>query len=108
MLAAEAGFTKGGTSYDLPDLFIGLGTGVKPQRVDIGRQLDFVVSDYSRIRTDVYKGEDFYSTKDVYKRGPDVIVNEFIDIQREAFKKQKEVYNAVQAAKKIWFKYKSN
>ena len=100
-LAAEAGFTKGGTSYDMQDLIIGLGTGVKPQNVDISKALDFTVSKYSKIRSDVYKGEKFYSTADVYNRGPDVLVKEFIDIQREAFQQQKEIYNAIQAAKKF-------
>ena len=100
-LAAEAGFTKGGTSYDMSDLVIGLGTGVKPQRVDISRSLDFTVSKYSRIRSQVYKGEKFYSTADVYNRGPEQLRKEFIDIQREAFQQQKEVYNAVKAAKEF-------
>ena len=100
-IAAEAGFTKGGTSYDMTDLMIGLGTGIKPQRVDISRSLDFVVSKYSRIRSDVYKGEKFYSTSNVYGRGPEQLTKEFIDIQREAFKEQKEVYNAVKAAKEF-------
>jgi len=101
MLAAENGFTKGGTTYDMKDLLIGLGTGVKPQKVDISRSLDFVVSDYSRIRSEVYKGEKFYSTEDVFNRGPEVLTKEFIDIQREAFTQQKEIYNKIKAAKEF-------
>jgi len=100
-IAAEDGFTRGGTSYDMQDLIIGLGTGVKPQNVDIEKSLDFTVSRYSNIRSDVYKGEKFYSTADIYNRGPDVLVSEFVDIQREAFQQQKEIYNAIQAAKKF-------
>ena len=45
--------------------------------------------------------EDFYKFNDLYRRGGDVLVEEFIDIQKEAFRLQKGIYDSIQAAKKL-------
>ena len=69
--------------------------------LDILESLDYKISEFSRIRTDVFKGEKFYKFDDIYSRGGDVLMNEFIDIQREAFRLQKDIYNALEAAKEL-------
>ena len=83
------------------DVIIGAGTGLKPYNVDISEALDYKISEFTRIRSDVFKAEDFYKFTDVRARGGDVIVDEFIKIQREAFRLQKDIYNAIQAAKEF-------
>jgi hypothetical protein len=93
--------TPGGVVRELEDVAIGASTGIKPFNVDILESLDFKISDFSRIRTDVYKAENFYKFNDLYRRGGDVLVEEFIDIQKEAFRLQKGIYDAIQAAKKL-------
>ena len=93
--------TPSGKMRDLSDIVIGASTGIKPQIVDIREDLDYKISQFSRIRTDVYKGENFYKFNDLYNRGGQVIVDEFIDIQEEAFRLQKEIYQALQAAKQL-------
>ena len=93
--------TPSGVVRETGDVLIGASTGLKPFNVDILESLDYKISRYSSIRTDVYKAEKFYKPIDVYKRGGDVLVQEFIDINKEAFRQQKLIYDAIQAAKEI-------
>ena len=90
--------TPSGVLRETGDVVIGASTGLKPFNASIAEALDYKVSDFSRIRTDVFKGEKLYKFNDIYTRGGPVIVNEFIDIQREAFRLQKEIYGAIKAA----------
>ena len=93
--------TKGGVLREVGDLTVGASTGIKPYNVDIQEALRFKISEFTRIRRDVFKAEDFYNFKDLFTRGGDVLVEEFINIQKEAFREQKAIYDAIQAAKKL-------
>ena len=93
--------TPTGVVRETSDVIIGAGTGLKPYNVDILESLDYKISEFTRIRSDVFKAEDFYKFTDIRRRGGQVIVDEFIDIQREAFRLQKDIYNAIQAAKEF-------
>ena len=93
--------TPTGVVRETNDVIIGASTGLKPYNVDIKESLDYKISEFTRIRSDVFRAEDFYKFKDIRARGGDVIVEEFIDIQREAFRLQKDIYNAIQAAKEF-------
>ena len=93
--------TPTGVVRETSDVIIGAGTGLKPYNVDISEALDYKISEFTRIRSDVFKAEDFYKFTDVKRRGGDVIVDEFINIQREAFRLQKDIYNSIQAAKEF-------
>jgi hypothetical protein len=90
-----------GTIKESSDVAIGASTGLKPYNVDILSSLDTVITDYSKIRSEVYTAEKFYTPLDIRSRTGDVLVDEFIDVQREAFRLQKEIYEAIQAAKKF-------
>ncbi len=90
--------TPSGVLRETGDVLVGASTGLKPFNASIAEALDYKVSDFSRIRTDVFKGEKLYKFNNIYTRGGDVIVDEFVDIQREAFRLQKEIYGAVKAA----------
>ena len=90
-----------GTVREMSDVAIGASTGIKPFNVNILESLSYKISNYTRIRTNVYKAEKFYKFNELYRRGGDVLVEEFIDIQKEAFRLQKQVYNEIQAAKKF-------
>jgi hypothetical protein len=93
--------TPGGIVRELEDVAIGASTGIKPFNVDILESLDFKISEFGKIRTDVFKAEKFYKFNELFRRGGDVLVEEFIDIQKEAFRLQKGIYDAIQAAKKL-------
>ena len=90
-----------GQVKEVSDVVVGASTGIKPFNVDILEKLDFTISDYTKIRSNVYKAENFYKFNDLYRRGGDVLVEEFIAIQKEAFKEQKKIYEEIQAAKKF-------
>jgi len=90
--------TPSGVLRETGDVLVGASTGLKPFNASIAEALDYKVSDFSRIRIDVFKGEKLYKFNDIYTRGGPVIVDEFIDIQREAFRLQKEIYGAIKAA----------
>ena len=93
--------TPTGVVRETGDVVIGASTGLKPYNVDISEALDYKISEFTRIRSDVYKAEQFYKFNDLRRRGGDVIVEEFVNIQREAFRLQKDIYNALQAAKEF-------
>ena len=90
-----------GTIKETSDVAIGATTGLKPYNVDILSSLDSIITDYSKIRSEVYTAEKFYSPLDIRARTGEVLIKEFIDVQREAFRLQKEVYEAIQAAKRF-------
>ena len=90
-----------GTIKETGDVAIGASTGLKPYNVDILSSLDRVITDYSKIRSEVYTAEKFYTPLDIRARTGQVLVDEFIDVQREAFRLQKEIYEAIQAAKRF-------
>ena len=93
--------TPSGILRETGDVLVGASTGLKPFNVNIIEALDYKISEYSKIRTNVFKGEKFYKFNDIYNRGGQVIVDEFIDIQREAFRQQKLIYDAIEAARAI-------
>ena len=93
--------SAGGTLREMGDIVVGAATGIKPYNVDILNALDYKISNFSKIRTNVFKAEKFYKFNDLFKRGGDVLVEEFIAIQKEAFREQKKIYDAIQAAKKL-------
>ena len=93
--------TPTGVVRETSDVVIGASTGLKPFNVDITEALDYKISEFTRIRSNVFKAEEFYKFTDIRARGGQVIVDEFINIQREAFRLQKDIYNAIQAAKEF-------
>jgi len=90
-----------GTIKESSDVAIGASTGLKPFNVDILSSLDNIITDYTKIRSEVYTAEKFYTPLDIRARTGDALVDEFIAVQKEAFRLQKEVYQAIQAAKKF-------
>jgi RNAse (barnase) inhibitor barstar len=86
-----------GRVYDQQDVLTGLFTGVKPYDVDVNRNIDFLINDYSKIRTKAFQSSQMYKL-DQYG---DSVTNEFIDIQRNVMAEQARIYRAFQTAKKF-------
>ena len=86
-----------GRVYDEQDVLTGLFTGVKPYDVDVNRNIDFLINDYSKIRTKAFQSSQMYKL-DQYG---DSVTNEFIDIQRNVMAEQARIYRAFQTAKKF-------
>ena len=86
-----------GRVYDQQDVLTGLFTGVKPYDVDVNRNIDFLINDYSRIRTKAFQASDLY---DLTAYG-DVVTEDFINIQRNIFREQQRIYRAFKTAQKF-------
>ena len=80
-----------GQNYDLEDILFGLGTGVKPQNVDLKKSMEFVLADLKNIRTDAPDTSTMYR----FNQTKDQIISDYIDIQRNAFREQQRIHNAL-------------
>ena len=93
--------TSSGTLRTLQDQSIGASTGLKPFDANILTSMDYIISDYGRIRTNVFKAEKFYKFDKMYTRGGEVLKQEYIDIQREAWVEQRKIQDAIKAAQEL-------
>ena len=86
-----------GQSYDLEDILFGLGTGIKPLRIDLKRSSDFIIGDLNKIRTEAPK------TSPLYRKNMSRIdiLNEYVNIQRNAFNEQARIHKAFEAMKNL-------
>ena len=91
--------TPSGQRYELEDILLGLGTGVKPQNVDLKQNTKYLLSDYKKIRTEAPVGSDMYR----FNRTVDEIKNDFIKQQRFAFTEQQRLFKAFEAMKNLGF-----
>ena len=95
LYSAYTGVPYKGRVYDAQDVLTGLFTGVKPYDVDINRNIDFLISDYTKIRNKAFDASTMYN-KDTYG---DAVIEDFIRIQRNVFREQQRIYRALKAAK---------
>ena len=86
-----------GASYDLENVVFGLGTGIKPQTVNLRKSMNFVLGDLSRIRTEAFKTSPLYR-QNMSKRE---IIEQFIKEQRDAFKAQQKIHRALKTMIKL-------
>ncbi len=86
-----------GGSYDLENVVFGLGTGIKPQTVNLRKSMNFVLGDLSRIRTEVFRTSPLYRQNMTKKE----MIEQFIKEQRDAFKAQQKVYRALNTMIKL-------
>ena len=93
--------TSSGTLRTLKDQSIGASTGLKPFDANILTSMDYIISDYSRIRSNVFKAEKFYKFDKMYTRGGEVLKQEYIDINEEAWIEQRKIQDAIEAAQKL-------
>jgi len=97
LYSSYTGIPFKGRVYDEQDVLMGLATGIKPYDVDVNKSIDFLISDYTKIRTKAWEASDMYDT-DAY--GSEV-VDDFIRIQRNIFREQQRIWRAFQTAKKF-------
>ena len=82
--------TGTGSSYDLEDVLMGLGTGVKPIKVDLKRSMDFFITDLKNVRTEAPQASNMYKQN----RSVEQIKADFIQQQRLAWRQQQRLYKA--------------
>ena len=86
-----------GAAYDLENVVFGLGTGIKPQTVNLRRSMNFVLGDLSAIRTEVFETSPLYRQNMSKKE----ILEQFIKEQRDAFKAQQKIHRALKTMIKL-------
>ena len=97
LYSAYTGVPYKGRVYDEQDVLMGLATGIKPYEVDINKTVDFLINDYTKIRSKAFDASVMYNT-DTHG---DAVINDFIRIQRNIFREQRRIYRAFQTAKKF-------
>ena len=103
LYSAYTGVPYKGRVYDEQDVLMGLATGIKPYEVDVGKSIDFLVSDYTKIRSKAFGSSKMYKTETNNENGD--IENEFINIQRNVFREQRRIYRAFKTAQKFDLDY---
>ena len=91
----------GGKDYDPFVELTNLFTGVRVIDADIEKTLNYVLTDFNKIQKEVFETENFYTTDNWPTRGPNEMINDFINIQNEAFKEQLKIYNAIETAREF-------
>jgi hypothetical protein len=99
LYSAYTGVPYKGRVYDEQDVLMGLATGIKPYEVDVNKTVDFLISDYTKIRSKAFQASDMYDLDTNNEN--DEIEKEFIDIQRNIWREQRRIYRAFQTAKKF-------
>jgi|TARA_R110001592_G_scaffold6700_1_gene36038 hypothetical protein len=99
LYSAYTGVPYKGRVYDEQDVLMGLATGIKPYEVNVNKTIDFLINDYTKIRTKAFDASDMYDTN-AHNENDD-IEKEFINIQRNIWREQRRIYRAFQTAKKF-------
>ncbi len=99
MYSAYTGVPYKGRVHDMQDVLMGLATGIKPYEVNVNKTIDFLVGDYTKIRTKAFQASDMYDTNTHNEDGD--IEREFINIQRNIWREQRRIYRAFRTAKKF-------
>ena len=89
---------SGGQPYSLRDELLALFSGIRIIDVDVPRSMEYKITSYKYDKRAVTKAEPFYSLKNAMSRGPDVMADEFRQIQDESFRVQQEFYYVLQDA----------
>jgi hypothetical protein len=99
--AIEGDVRKGGDPYNLQDEGLALLSGIRIINVDAPKSMQYKITEFQRNKRSVTTAENFYSLKDAINRGPDVLADEFRQIQDESFRVQQDFYITLQNALKM-------
>ena len=90
--ALSKDLTKGGKPLNLSDELLALFTGTRIIRIDVKKDLRYFTSTMNRLLRAVDETEKFYSVQDFAQKTPTDMVNTFNEMQKEAFRIQKDMY----------------
>ena len=93
--------TKAGQPINLKDELIALFSGVRIINIDILNSMQYKVGEFNRLMRSVDDTEKIYSPENYSTRGPEVIVKEFEEMQEEAFRIQRNMFNIIKDARLI-------
>jgi hypothetical protein len=90
--ALSLDLTKGGKPVNLMDELMALFTGTRIIRIDVKKDLRYFTSSMNRLLRAVDETEGFYSVQDFAQKTPTDTVETFNEMQKEAFRIQKDMY----------------
>tara|TARA_R110002050_G_scaffold95302_1_gene198320 strand:- start:20 stop:4525 length:4506 start_codon:yes stop_codon:yes gene_type:complete len=93
--------TKGGQRINLRDELIALMSGVRIINIDILKSMEYKTGAFNRAMRSVDDTEDLYSPKGYKTRGPDVVLEEYNQMQLEAYRIQQGFFTMIQDARTI-------
>jgi len=99
--AIQGDVKPGGQPYNLRDEALALFSGIRIIDVNTPRSMEYKITSYNYGKRAVTKAEQFYSLENAMSRGPEVMADEFRNIQDEAFRVQQEFYYVLQDALKM-------
>ena len=88
----EKDIKRGGDPVSLQDELLALFSGVRIINVNVPKAMEFKITDYNKKFRSVTKAEKFFSLKDYQNRGPEVMAEEFKNIQDETFRVNQDFY----------------
>ena len=94
----QADVQRGGQPISLRDEILALLSGVRIINIDTPRTMQFKVTEYGRKKRSVTATEKFFSLQDFRQRGPNVLAEEFKQIQEENLKVNRDFYVILQDA----------
>jgi len=98
---ATDNLTKGGFPIELRDEVLALFSGIRIINIDVPKSLGYKIAETNRLLRAVDDTEKFYSSTNFSGRGPDVILEEYHQIQEEAFRIQKDAFQYIKDARLI-------
>ena len=93
--------TKGGQRVNLKDELIALMSGVRIINIDVLKSMEFKTGAFNRGMRAVDDTEKIYSPEGYQTRGPEVILQEYNQMQLEAYKLQQGFFQMIQDARTI-------
>ena len=97
----EEDVSKGGQPINLKDELIALFGGVRVIQIDVLKNMEYKIGDFQRELRAVDDTEKIYSPQDFQNRGPEVILQEFDQMQQEGLRIQGAFYQKIQDARTI-------
>jgi len=94
--ALEGDVSGAGKPMEIGDELMALFTGTRIIRIDVKKDLRWLTSDTNRLLRAADETEKFYKSKGFIDRPPSIMVEEFENMQEEAFKVQRDMYMKMQ------------
>jgi hypothetical protein len=98
---ATGDLTKGGQPVNLKDELIALLSGVRIINIDILKSMEYKTGEFNRLMRAIDDTEKIYSPQNYKSRGPEVILQEYNQMQLEGYKIQQDFYKMIVDAKTI-------
>ena len=94
----QADVQRGGQPISLRDEILALLSGVRIININVPRTMQYKITDYNKKANAVTATEKFFSLQDFRQRGPEVLGEEFRQIQEEKLRVNREFYQTLQDA----------